>query len=120
MSTRSNEVAGRGDQRQGVERLAHECLRASLERPVMLLERRHGEHRNTFSKLLAQSQPRAARDHEVDNCQVYVLATEKLQRITDCSHDMHFVAFGAQEILGQLRGIRITLDEKNRSLSGLF
>ena len=46
---------------------------------VVLIERRHREHRHAFAELLAQSQARAASDHEIDDRQVdrLLLATTR-------------------------------------------
>jgi len=115
----ADEVAGRGHQCQRVERLENERLCAGRQRAVALIERRQREYRNTFGEVLAELHAATATDHEVDDRKIDALFPHEPLGVGDCPHDEYVVTLGAQEVLGDLRGIGVTLGEENGSFGGL-
>ena len=112
---RADEVAGRGDERQGFERLANERLRARRRAPGPADRAPTPRAPDTCRRAArTESQAGAAADHEIDDREVDALfARRRRSASATVRHDVDVVALGAQEVLGELGRVRVAFDEQD-------
>src|SRR5258706_15621429 len=72
------------------------------------------------SELFREREPCTASDHEIHDRQVGALFSKELFCLGDGPDNVDVVALGAQEILGEIRRVRITFDEQNAAFSRMF
>ena len=118
---RPEQVPHRRDQLERFERLAQERIRAGIDRPVALGNRRHRDDvRALLRQLLAQVDTASTGDHEIQHDDRRLALVVEALRLRGVEREDHLAAFGAQQVLRQLRRERVALREQHEHTVALL